>query len=316
MIAGISLNPIDWVTSAGGAIAGGVSDAIFDKATEWVEEGLNFIALQLASFLSDLGESNLGDETFVQIGGVFKYIALATVMLTMLLGSSASLLGGHKLSGVVQEVPLTLVMLAGWYAAVTLWAEATNALTKFFLTDSLREGLTNGLSMDVNTSSFFRMIIALALLVFLLIFMVEMLVLSHMLSIAAVIGPLAIALRPWPSLKAVSGKMVRNLAMLSLSPVLATASLALATSTLNEDGTLSFTAALGAVAGLAVSVLMPAMVARFLPLDGSGGLGARGMIAGGVAVAGVAVAAVATGGAAAAAAPGAIGGAAAGASDE
>ena len=312
----ISLNPIDWVTSAGGAIAGGVSDAIFDKATEWVEDGLNFIALQLGSFLAELGESNLGDETFAQIGGVFKYIALATVMLTMILGSAGSLLGGHKLSGVVQEVPVTLIMLAGWYGGVTLWAEAMNALTKFFLTDSLTEGLSGGLSLQIDSSSFFRMIVALALLVFLLIFMVEMLVLSHMLAIAAVVGPLAIALRPWPSLKAVSGKMVRNLAALSLSPVLATASLALATSTLNEEGTLSFTAALGAIAGLAVSVLMPAMVARFIPLDGAGGLGARGMVAGGVAVAGVAAATIATGGAAGAVAPGAISGAVSGASDE
>ena len=316
MMLAISINPLDWVTTAGGAIAGGVSDAIFDKAADWVEDGLNYIATELGTFLADLGESNLGDETFAQIGGVFKYIALATVMITMLLGASSSLLGGHKISGVVQEIPITLIMLASWYAAVTLWAEATNALTKFFLTEALLESFSTGMELDPAMASFFSLIVALVLLVFLLIFMVEMLVLSHMLAIAAVVGPLSIALRPWPGLKDVSGKMVRNLAALSLSPVLATASLALATSTLNEDGKLSLTGALGACAGLAVSVLMPAMIARFLPLDGQGGLGARGMLAGGAAVAGVAVAAVATGGAAAAVAPGAIGGAAAGASDE
>jgi len=311
----ISLNPIDWVTSAAGAVTGAVSGAVFDQATEWVEDGLAYIAGQVGTYLAELGESNLGDATFQQIGGVFKYIALATVLITMLLGASSSLLGTHQLSGVVQEIPITLLMLAVWYAAVALWTEATTALTSFFLTDSLREGFAGGMTMPVDASGFFRMLIALVLMIFLFIFMVEMLVLSHMMAIAAVVGPLAIALRPWPSLKAVSGRMVRNLAALSLTPVLATASLALATSTLNEEGTLSFSAALGAVAGLAVSILMPAMIGRFLPLDGAGGLGARAMMAAGAAVGGVAVATVATGGAGAVAAPGAIG-AVGGAADE
>jgi hypothetical protein len=311
----ISINPIDWVTSAAGAVSGAVSGAVFDQATEWVEGGLNYIAEQLGTYLSELGQSNLGDSTFEQLGGVFKYIALATVMITMLMGSSSSLLGTHKLSGVVQEIPLTLVMLAIWYAVVALWTEGTTALTGFFLTDSLIAAFGGGMTVSADTAGFWRLLIALALMVFLLIFMVEMLVLSHMMAIAAILGPLAIALRPWPSLKAVSGRMVCNLAALSLTPVLATASLALATSTTNEEGSLSFSAALGALAGLAVSILMPAMIVRFLPLGGDGGLGARGMMAAGVAVAGVAVAAAATGGVAAAAAPGAIG-AVGGASDE
>lgn len=313
---GISLNPIDWVTSAGGAIAGAASEAVFDQATQWVEDGLAYVAEQIATFFTDLSESNLGDETFAQIGGVFKWIALATVLLTILLGTSGSLLGAHKMSSVVQEIPLTLIMLGSWYAVVTLWAEATNALTRFFLTDTLTESFQGSMQLDPGMSSFFRMFLALLLLVFLVIFMVEMLVLSHMLAIAAVVGPLAIALRPWPSLRSVSARMVRNLASLSLTPVLGTASLALAVRTLNEDGQLSFTGALGAVAGLVVSVLMPAMIARFLPLEGSGSLGGRGLVAAGVGAGAIAVGAVATGGAAAAAAPGAIASTASRASDE
>ena len=109
----------------------------------------------------------------------------------------------------------------------------------------------------------------------------------------------------------VSGKMVRNLVALSLTPPLAVASLAIALRTLNDAGQVSFKAALAALAGLAVSVLMPAMVSRFMPLDGQGGLGARGLMAAGVGAATLAVGAVATGGAAAAAgasgAPGGIG---------
>lgn len=309
----ISLNPLDWVSSAAGRIAGAASGAVFDQLTEWVEDGLAYLATDTAGFLTDFGDANVGDETLTQLGGMFKWIALVTVVITLMLGSSSSIIGSqHALGDVVREVPITLLMLAGWYGVVSLWIEATAGLTRVLLADSLLSALRNGLVIDPGIASFLRFFVALMLLLFLLIFFVEMLVLSHMLTLGAVIGPLAIALRPWPSLRNVSGRMVRNLVALSLTPPLAVASMAIALRTLNEDGNVSFKAALAALAGLAVSVFMPAMVTRFLPLDGQGGLGARGLMAAGVGAAGLAVGAVATGGAAAGAAgasgaPGALG---------
>lgn len=305
----ISLNPVDWVSSAAGTIADAASGAVFDQLTSWVEDGLAYLAEEMAGFLAGLSSTNIGDETLTQLGGIFKWIALVTVVITLMLGSASSILGSqHALAEVVREVPITLLMLAGWYGVVSLWVEATSSLTRVLLEDSLLSALRNGLVIDPGIASFLRFFVALMLLLFLLIFFVEMLVLSHMMTIGAILGPLAIGLRPWPSLRNVSGKMVRNLVALSLAPPLAVASLAIALRTLNEDGQVSFQAALAALAGLAVSVLMPAMVTRFLPLDGQGGLGARGLMAAGVGAATLAVGTVATGGAAAAAgAPGAIG---------
>jgi hypothetical protein len=311
MMFAISLNPIDWVTSAAGAVAGAATNAVFDGAAKWVEDGLADIAGKVAGFFTDLGESNLGDETILQLGGLFKWIALATVTVTIIAGAGGSLLGSHKLGDVVQEIPVTLLMLSGWYGALALWTELTNELTRLLLTDSMVAAFENGLALDPGMASFFRLLVALTLIIFLLIFMVEMLLLSHMLALAAVLGPLSIALRPWPSLRAVAGRMLRNLILLSITPALAAASLAIALRTLNEQGQLSFFGSLGAITGLAISVLMPAMVNRFLPLDAQGGLGARGLIAAGVGAAGVVAAGVAagvaTGGAGAvAAAPGAV----------
>lgn len=297
----ISLNPVDWISSAAGAIAGAASGAVFDQLTEWVEGGLASIAERTADLFVQFGDQNVGDQTLTQLGGAFKWIALVTVVITLMLGSASSILGTqHPLGDVVREVPITLLMLAGWYSVVSLWIEATSGLTRWLLADTLVSALRNGMNLDPGIGSFLKFFVALMLFVFLVIFFVEMLVLSHMLTLAAIIGPLAIGLRPFPSLRNVSGRMVRNLAALSLTPPLAVASMAVALRTLNEEGDVSLTAAFGALAGLVVSVLMPAMVSRFLPLDGQGGLGARGLVAAGVGAATVAVGAIASGGAAAA----------------
>ncbi len=305
-----SLNPIDWVTGAAGAIVESASNAVFDQFTEWVEEGLAFIAEETAAFLADIGNANLGDETLLQLGGMFKWVALVSVVVTMILAAARAATGaGQSMAEVLREIPITLMMLAGWYFVVSLWLEGTNAITRVLLTDTLIEGFSNGLMLDPGIASFFRAFIALFLLIFLVIFLLEMLVLSHMLTFGALIGPVAIGLRPWPGLRDVSARMARNLAALSLTPPLAVASMAIALRTANEDGQMSLTASLGALAGLVVSVLSPALVARFLPLDGQGNLGVRGMVAAGVGSAAVVGGVVATGGAAAAAgsaAPGAL----------
>ena len=124
----------------------------------------------------------------------------------------------------------------------------------------------------------------------------------------AVIGPLSIALRPWPALKDVSARMISNVATLSLTPALTAASMSLALHTVNDSGVLGISQAIGGLAGMVVSILMPAMVSRFLPLGGSGDSGGRALIAAAATTAATVAALGATGSSAVIAAAGHGGG--------
>ena len=73
--------------------------------------------------------------------------------------------------------------------------------------------------------------------------------------------------------------MIRNVATLSLTPAITAASMSLALNTVNDSGVLGISQAIGGLAGMVVSILMPAMVSRFLPLGGSGDSGGRALIA-------------------------------------
>ena len=279
MLLGISLNPIDWITDAAGGIVDAASDAFIGVVVGWVEEALAWVTQQIAIVLTDLSAPDFGAAAFQQLGGTFKWLALVSVVGTTVLACGGALLNPKvELAQVVREIPTTMVMLAGWYTAVAIWFEGCRALTAAFTGDALRQAFTTGISLDSGIASFFRMLICLAMIVFLLVFMIEMFVLQHMLTFAAVIGPLAIALRPWPALKDVSARMIRNVATLSLTPALTAASMSLALHTVNGAGVLGISQAIGGLAGMLVSILMPAMVSRFLPLGGSGDSGGRALI--------------------------------------
>jgi len=279
MLVGISLNPIDWITDAAGGIIDAASDAFIGVVVGWVEEALSWVTQQIAIVLADLSAPAFGAAALAQLGGTFKWLALVSVVATIVLACGGALLNPKvELSQVVREIPTTMVMLAGWYTAVAIWFEGCRALTAAFTGDALRQAFTTGIALDSGIASFFRLLICLVMIVFLLVFMIEMFVLQHMLTFAAVIGPLAIALRPWPALKDVSARMIRNVATLSLTPALTAASMSLALHTVNGAGVLGISQAIGGLAGMLVSILMPAMVSRFLPLGGSGDSGGRALI--------------------------------------
>ncbi|MBK8334940.1 MAG: hypothetical protein IPL07_21890 [Acidimicrobiaceae bacterium] len=202
---GLSLNPIDWITDAAGEIVDGAAGAFIDVVVGWVEEALTWATQQIALVLTDLSAPDFGSSAFQQLGGTFKWLALVSLVATIMLACAGALLNPKvELSHVVREIPITMVMLAGWYAVVAVWFEGCRALTAAFTGDALRQAFATGISLDAGIASFFRLLICLLMIVFLLVFMIEMFVLQHMLTFAAVIGPLSIALRPWPALKDVS----------------------------------------------------------------------------------------------------------------
>ena len=299
---GIALNPIDWVTDAAGSVIGGAGDAVLDALVARVEEALAYVSRAVADALAALAAPDFGSAAFAQLGGTFKWLALISVLGTIMLSCGGALLNSKvELAQVVREIPITMLMLAGWYSVTAMWFEGCRTLTGLFVGDALAQSLQAGISLDVGIVSFLRMFICLFMMLFLIIFLVEMFVLQHLMTFAAVVGPLAISLRPWPALKDVSGRMIRNVVTMSLTPALTAASMSLAVRNVNDAGILGMTQAIGGLAGMAVSVFMPVMVAKFLPLGGSGDSGGRALIGAAAGIAGVAAGAAATGGASVAA---------------
>ena len=48
---GISLNPIDWVTDAAGAVIGGAAETVLDAVVSWLEDGVRYVATAIAKEL-------------------------------------------------------------------------------------------------------------------------------------------------------------------------------------------------------------------------------------------------------------------------
>ena len=72
-----SLNPIDWVTDAAGAVIGGAAETVLDAVVSWLEDGVRYVATAIAGELTDLSALDLGSQTAQQMGGVMKWVALA-----------------------------------------------------------------------------------------------------------------------------------------------------------------------------------------------------------------------------------------------
>ena len=293
----ISLNPIDWVTDAAGAVIGGAAETVLDAVVSWLEDGVRYVATAIAEELTGLSSLDLGSQTAQQMGGVMKWVALAVAVGSIMVSAVfAAFSSEGSLHDTIREIPITLVLMAGWFGLMTVWTEAVTALMSVWTTDALVEGLAGGVELDPGIASFIRGFVALMLIIFLIVFFVEMLVLNHMLTFGVLIGQVAIAMRPVRPLRGVSGQMIRNMVTLSLVPALGVASLALSLGRLNEAGALSFQRSMGALAGIVVSVLMPLVVAKFLPLGGQSSSVGRSLIGAGAQVAATG-AAVATGGA-------------------
>lgn len=294
---GFSLNPLNWITDAAGAVIGTASDAVLDGIVSWLEDGVRYVASAIATELTGLAELDLGSQTAQQMGGVFRWVALAVAVGSIMVSAvMAAMSSEGSLHDTLREIPITMVLMAGWFGAMALWTEAIAALMSVWTTDALVDGLGGGIGLDPGIASFVRGFVALMLIIFLIVFFVELLVLNHMLVFGVLIGQIAIAMRPVRPLRGVSTQMLRNLLTLSLVPALGVASLSLALGRLNDAGALSFGAALAAVAGIVVSVLMPMVVSKFLPLGGQASSTGRSVIGAGAQMA-AAGAMVATGGA-------------------
>jgi hypothetical protein len=302
----IDLNPISWITDAAGAVVDSAADAVLEGIVGAIEDGLSYVANAIAGEIAGLASVDFGSATVEQMGGVFKWIALVVAVGSIMASAAMAAVSSQgSISDTLREIPITLVLMAGWFGAMSLWVEAVTALTGVWTTEALVEGLSSRIMLDSTIALMVRGIVALLLAVFLIVFFIELLVLNHMLTFGVILGQIAIALRPVRPLRDVSGRMIRNIVSISLTPPLGVASLSLSLGRINESDSLDFSRALGGLAGLVVSVLMPLVVSRFLPLGGQSGSPGRSVVGAAAQVAGTA--ALVAGGAGVVAAGGGLG---------
>src|SRR6478672_1538072 len=175
----ISLNPIDWVTDAAGTVIGGAASSILDAVVSWLEDGVRYVATVIANELTGLSSLDLGSQTAQQMGGVMKWVALAvavgSIMVSAVLAACSS---DGSLHDTIREIPITLILMAGWFGLMTVWTEAVTALMSVWTTDALVDGLTNWGGLAPGIASFVRGFVSLMLMIFLIIFFIEMLVLN------------------------------------------------------------------------------------------------------------------------------------------
>jgi hypothetical protein len=285
------LNPIGWITDAAGAVVGGVADAAFNVFVTKVEEALSWLFAQVAQQMVDLAEPRFGGPVFDQLNGAARYLTLAVFVATVIgsVGASVWRNSSGDTVDVAAEVPVTAVMIVSWYAGLGLWLEFTRALTKFLVGETMQQVAANGLGLDAGIAAFLRLVIGAMMIVFVVLFFIEMAFLGHALTIGGIIGQVTIALRPWHGTRNVVGKTVRNIVSMSLVAPLGAASMLIAVGNLRDAGPLGFGQAIAGLAGMAVSVLMPFLVAKFLPLDGDGDAGGRSALSTGAALAAGAV---------------------------
>jgi hypothetical protein len=295
----ISLNPINWVTDAAGAVASAGGEAILTSIENWVTGALTAVLEEVSGYMAGAFEQDVSALMGSQLAGWAWYLALAVFTASVLSVGIGAIRGGEAVSEAAREIGVTALILMSWWGVMALWMGLIVSLMEALLTEALLDSLKVG---ALTITGFLGMLIALVLTLFFLVFYVELLVLSHLLAFGIIVGPIAIGLRPARGLANVSGQMIRNFVSLSLVPVFSLAALRLALGNLTGDQGWGLQQALQAIAGLAVAMLMPAIVARFLPLGGQGGGSpARAMIGAGIGAAAT-VGMVAAGGFAGAAA--------------
>src|SRR5215210_3224237 len=156
-----SLNPIDWITDAAGAVIGGAAESVLDAVVSWLEDGVRYIATAIANELVGLSSLDLGSQTAQQMGGVLKWVALAVAVGSIMVSAVfAAFSGEGSLHDTIREIPITLILMGGWFGLMTVWTEAVTALMSVWTTDALVAGLAGGLDLDLEIASFVRAFVA------------------------------------------------------------------------------------------------------------------------------------------------------------
>jgi hypothetical protein len=271
----ISLNPIDWLTDAAGGVAGGAADAVFNFFLDLVLEALDWLARQIAGFFVSAGAPTFGAGA-TNVSSLMVYVALVVAIGGAMLqaGITAVRPNASSTSALV-DLPVTVVALGSIYAIAAVWLGFTDAVAKVVLTDAVRQSFGGGMQMDLAIVPFMRLLLALFMLLFMILLFVEQLIRAHLLAVLIVMLPIGVAARVWEPARYLTTAMVKIFVALSITPILTGVSMSIALANFDSAGPLDFVRMLGALAGIAVTTLMPFMVFKLFPIgaEGTGGAG-------------------------------------------
>jgi len=271
---GFSLNPIDWFTDAAGGIIGGAADAVFNFFLDIVLEALDWLARQIAGLFVTAGTPTIGASAGAT-SSLMVYMALVVVIGgSMLQAAFTAVRPNTSSTSALVDLPVTVLALGSVYAIASVWLGFTDAVAGAVLTDAVRQSFSGGMQMDTAIVPFMRLMLALFMLLFMILLFVEQLIRAHLLAVVIVMLPVGVAARVWEPARYLTVAMVKIFVALSITPILSGVSMSLALANFNASGPLDFVRMLGAIAGMAVTTLMPFMVFKLFPVGADGGGGA------------------------------------------
>lgn len=277
----ISLNPIDWFTDAAGGIVGGATDAVFNYFLDLVLEALDWLARQIATLFVDAGAPTFGAGA-AGVSSLMVYVALVVVIGGAMLQAALTAVRPNSSStSALADLPITVLALGSVYAIAAVWLGFTDAVAQVVLTDTVRQSFSGGLQMNTAIVPFLRLLFGLCMVLFMVLLFVEQLIRAHLLATVIVMLPVGVAARVWEPARYLSVAMVKIFVALSITPILTGVSMSLALANFNAAGPLDFVHMVGALAGMAVTTLMPFMVFKLFPIGADGGGGAGLAAAGG-----------------------------------
>lgn len=223
----ISINPVDWVTDAAGAVVSQSVDGLLGVFSGWVTDGVRWMANWFGSYVAGLGSPDFSNSIVQQLSGLARYFALASLVATIMYAVVAGLFSG-QLAATLRELPMTIILLLGWFSVWAIWVSIIESLTGYLITDGVLAAFGSQFELDTSIHPMVMILSGILMIIGLLLLAWELMFIQYLMVIGIVIGQVTIGLRPARGLRHVSSKAVMNLVSLTLMPPLSLAALAIA----------------------------------------------------------------------------------------
>ena len=268
------LNPMNWVSDA----VGGAVDAVFEGLVDAVMAGVHWIAQQIAAVFVEAGKPRFGSDMLsVQSGLMWMALVAVIATVTVSMGIAVVKPSATSLADSLVELPMSVVLVLSCFSLMNIWLRFTQAVSDWILTDTVKETFSAGMEMDTAIVPWVRFILGILLVIFFVLFLVEQLIMGHLIAVTAALMPLGIGVRPLRQARYLSRGMLMMFLALSTTPMVMALSLRIALSNYTASGPLDFLRILGALTGVAITTLMPFLVFKLFPIGNGSEMGGLGL---------------------------------------